>query len=178
MLVTRDTVGFVMPVFNCSRCFSSCLHPRGTSTTIDVDPTISSSLGGATEADHHHHHHRRCRRLRSTRRSWRFPCETSFESDCLPRRCRCLYSAHFCHVHSATRQKRFGVNHTGARCVYPQSPTARGVSLHIQAVSVEALSADRRNSVTTQRGDWHPSQPPRALRLTLYTSLDALNSSP
>lgn len=72
MLVTRDIVGFVMPVFNCSRCFSSCLHPRGTSTTIDVDPTISSSLGGATEADHHHHH-RRCRRLRSTRRSWRFP---------------------------------------------------------------------------------------------------------
>lgn len=46
MLVTRDTVGFVMPVFNCSRCFSSRLHPRGTSTTIDVDPTISSSLGG------------------------------------------------------------------------------------------------------------------------------------
>lgn len=160
MLVTRDIVGFVMPVFNCSRCFSSRLHPRGTSTTIDVDPTISSSLGGATEADHHHHHHRRCRRLRSTRRSWRFPCETSFESDCLPRRCRCLYSAHFCHIHSATRQKRFGVNHTGACCVYPQSPTARGVSLHIQAVSVEALSADRRNSVTTQRGDWHPSQPP------------------
>lgn len=46
MLVTRDVVGFVMPVFNCSRCFSSRLHPRGTSTTIDVDPTISSSLGG------------------------------------------------------------------------------------------------------------------------------------
>lgn len=59
-------------VFNCSRCFSSRLHPRGTSTTIDFDPTISSSLGGATEADHHHHH-RRCRRLRSTRRRWRFP---------------------------------------------------------------------------------------------------------
>lgn len=170
MLVTRDIVGFVMPVFNCSRCFSSCLHPRGTSTTIDVDPTISSSLGGDWSRSSS------SSPLSSSPQhtaKLTIPCETSFESDCLPRRCRCLYSAH-----SATRQKRFGVNHTGARCVYPQSPTARGVSLHIQAVSVEALSADRRNSVTTQRGDWHPSQPPRALRLTLYTSLDALNSSP
>lgn len=31
----------------------------------------SARLWGATEADHHHHLH--CRRLRSTRRSWRFP---------------------------------------------------------------------------------------------------------
>lgn len=60
----------------------------------------------------------------------------------------------------STRQKVFGVNHTGACCVYP-SPTARGVSLHIQAVSVAALSADRKSGMTKQRGDWHPSRPPR-----------------
>lgn len=57
-------------------------------------------------------------------------------------------------------QKVFGVNHTGACCVYP-SPTARGVSLHIQAVSVAALSADRKSGMTKQQGDWHPSRPPR-----------------
>lgn len=62
-------------------------------------------------------------------------------------------------------------------CVY-SSPAARGVSLRIQAASVAALSADRRIGVTKQRGDWHPSRPLQARRLTLYTSPDALNSSP
>lgn len=62
-------------------------------------------------------------------------------------------------------------------CVY-SSPTARGVSLRIQTASVAALYADRRIGVTKQRGDWHPSRPLQARRLTLYMSPDALNSSP
>lgn len=84
---------------------------------------------------------------------------------------------HSCGLQRQPGKKRLSVNHTSVCCVYP-SPIVRGVSLHIQAGSMAALSADRRSSVTKQQGDWHPSRPPQALRLTLYTLLDALNSSP
>lgn len=155
MLVTRDFVGFMMPVLYCSWCY------------FTFTPTWDSNnhwlrcndqlIMGVTGADHH-----RCRRLRSTWRSWRSPVkhplsQTSQDSVGV---CTVHTSAIFMWFAEATRQKRLGVNHTGACCVY-LSPTARGVSLHIQSVSVAALSADRRNSVTKQQGDWHPSHPPR-----------------
>lgn len=66
---------------------------------------------------------------------------------------------HSCGLQRQPGKKRLSVNHTSVCCVYP-SPIVRGVSLHIQAGSMAALSADRRSSVTKQQGDWHPSRPP------------------
>lgn len=162
---------FIMPVFYCSFCFFT-FTPSWDTNNHQLRCDVQLVMG-MTGADHHCH-------LCSTWRRWwspvKHPLSQTSSQDSVGV-CTVHKSATFMWFAEATRQKCLSVNHTGVCCVYP-SPTARGVSLHIQAVSVAALSADRRNSMTKQQGDWHPSRPPQALCLTLYTSLDALNSSP
>lgn len=136
-------------VFFCT----GCLFTPSWDTTSHRPSWSDKLVTGVTGADHHH-------LLCCT---WRTPVKhllSQTSSQDSAGVCTVHNSATFMWFAEAGRQKHLCVNHTGAWCVY-RSPTARGVSLHIQAVSVAALSADRRNSVTKQQGDWHPSSPPR-----------------
>lgn len=138
-------------------------------------PSAETLVMCVTGADHHHH--RRCC-LCSTWRS--FPSETPFESDFFPRQCRCLYSAHFCYVHVVRRGNQAkSVWRQSHRCVLciPKSHSERCQSPYTSCIcgSFVCWQEEQRDKTARRLAS---ISPPQALCLTLYTSLDALNSSP
>lgn len=121
MLITRDFVWFIIPVVYCNWCF--CTPTWDTSNhwltcndqlVVGVNWSWSSSLSSSPQH----------------MKKLMIPCETSFESNFFPRQCRCLYSAHFCHMHAVHRGNQAKASITQVRVVFTQVPQ-REVSVSI-----------------------------------------------
>lgn len=169
MLETRDLVGFHHACILLFLYVYTHVGRQQPSTTRRNDQLIT----GVTGADRH-----RCRRLCSTWRSWRSPVKhplsqtTSQDSVGV---CTVRTSATFMRLVEATRQKCFGVNHTGAVLCLPKSHSERCQSPYTSCICGGFVCWQEEQCDKTA-GRLASISPPQALCLTLYTSLDALNS--